>query len=180
MRTLAIIIALCVSAKAAELYIFSRDGATPASSPRELPSVGAPLNDPHTVVVLHAAAPATRAACGWYLYEPYTNRAPAGMTLSNRWVVIEGATAHERKSWKPRPPDNFEISKFQLLIHLAQTNALESFVGYLNADPTRRLLWDAALTLDSTNDMVQAAADAMAGAFGSETVSNILWRSRVR
>jgi hypothetical protein len=180
MRTLAIVIAICVSAKAAELYIFSRDGISAASTPRELPSVGQPLDAPNTVVVLHAATPSARAACGWYLYAPDTNPAPAGMTLSNRWIEINGTTAIERKTWKPRPPANFEISKYQLLIHLAETNALAPFVSYLDSDPVRRLLWDAAVTLDATNAMVQAAAAEMAQSLGHDTVTNILWRSRAR
>lgn len=180
MRTLALIIALCVSAKAAELYVFSRDGAAAASAPRELPSVGQPLADPHTVVVLHAAQPAARAACGWYLYEPCPDPAPPGMTLSNRWIEIAGTTAYERKAWQPRPPANFEISKYRLLVNLAETNALAPFLAYLDADPVRRLLWDAAVTLDSTNALVQAAAADMAQSLGHDTVTNILWRSRAR
>ena len=180
MRALAITIALCVSAKAAELYIFSREGQTAASTPRELPSVGQPLADPSTVVVLHAAQPAARAACGWYLYAPATNPAPDGMTLSNRWIEISGTTAAERKSWMPRPPANFEISKYRLLVNLAETNALAPFVSYLDADPVRRLLWDAAVTLDATNALVQAAAADMAQSLGHDTVTNILWRSRAR
>jgi len=179
MKTIFAIMMLVFSASAAELYVFSRDGTNVVSSPRELPSVGQPISDPHTVVVLWSADDAARAACGWYRYVACTDACPAGMTASNRWTEIVEPLAYGRVSWKPRPAKNFEISKYKLLVNLAATNALDSFVTYLNADATRKLLWDAATTLDSTNGMVRAAFAAMAETLGGAAVSNLLWRSRV-
>lgn len=180
MKKIAAIIMLCAGTRAVELYVFSRDGQSAASTPRELPSVGQPLDDPRTVVVLHAATDEARAACGWYRWEACTNRAAPGMMVSNRWVEIAGTMAYERKSWKPRPAQNFEISKYLLVVNLAAADALAPFVAYLEADPMRKIMWDAAVTLDNTNAMVQAAATALAGQMGEETVSNLMWRSRAR
>lgn len=180
MRTLFAVLMLACSASAVDLYVFSRDGKTVVSSPRELPSVGQPLNEPNTVVVLWSATDAARAACGWYRYVPCADVCPSGMAVSNRWTEIVSPLAYGRASWKPLPARNFEISKYKLLTNLAATNALDGFVAYLNADATRKLLWDAAATLDSTNAMVRAAADAMAESLGAPAVSNLLWRSRAR
>ena len=180
MKSLFAIMLLAFSASAVDLYVFSRNGTNVVSSPRELPSVGQPLNDPHTVVVLWSADDAGRAACGWYRYVACTDACPSGMVASNRWTEIVSPLAYGRVSWRPRPYKNFEISKYKLLCNLAATNAIEPFVSYLNADATRKLLWNAAATLDSTNAMVSAAAAEMSESLGAQTVSNLLWRSRVK
>ena len=54
----------------AALFIFSGDGATVGSSPRELPTQGVSLATGQVVVGLHALGDAERAECGWYRVLP--------------------------------------------------------------------------------------------------------------
>ena len=52
----------------------------------------------------------------------------------------------------------FAISKVRLLRSLMAVSAdtLSAFVGFIDADPTRKLLWDASVTLDSDDPMIQS------------------------
>ena len=56
---------LALSAHALQV-VFSADGKTAGSSPRECPSQGVELATGKVVVGLHALSDARRAACGWY------------------------------------------------------------------------------------------------------------------
>ena len=59
-------ISACFMAGAQELYVFSADGASVGSRPRELPSQGFDRATGRVVVGLHARTDAERAACGWW------------------------------------------------------------------------------------------------------------------
>lgn len=90
----------CACLARAEMFVFSRDGTNIVSAPRELPSVGTRLKDGAPVVGLHAASPAVRAACGWYLCSD-TNVVPAGMMLSNSVWRIKGTAAVRECAYRP-------------------------------------------------------------------------------
>ena len=62
---IALICMLTLRTTAQPLYIYSADGKTPACAPRELPSAAVRIDTRQTVLGLHGASAATRAACGW-------------------------------------------------------------------------------------------------------------------
>lgn len=65
----AIAILFLVSVCNADSFLFVQDGKA-LSSPRDLPSVGVRLDTKQTVLGLHGADDATKAACGWYRVVP--------------------------------------------------------------------------------------------------------------
>lgn len=149
-----LILAAAVS-PAADLFVFSRDGISVDFPPRELPSVGTRLDTGAPVIGLHAASDATRAACGWYACRD-TNAVPPGMRVTAAaWTLADHAAWHT-VTLAPIPPRNTVISKYRLLIALDNIGAMQTFLAALAADARRKALWDAAVTLDSTNAMVQA------------------------
>lgn len=176
----AIVLLLCLSACAdPALFVFSRDGVSSACSPRELPSIGTRLADPASTVVLHAATTEDRAACGWYPAAAPSEPVPSfSRVVSRKWTLTNGV-AVEVRTYAPIVR-NVELSKYKLLVGLDEIGALDAFVAYLAADAKRKLLWDAAVTLDSTNALVVAAADELSSAFGSQAVSNLLWKAKIR
>lgn len=179
MRTFLFLV-LTLPVLAGDLFVFSRDGLNGTCAPRDLPSVGQRLADPSSVVILHAASDYDRAACGWYRFVPHASEAaPAGQRLASRMFVIEDGAAVEKRTYVA-VSGNIELSKYKLLIGIEQLGALDAFVTYLNADAKRKLLWDAAVTLDSTNSLVVAAVDALGAAYGYSTITNLMINSRVR
>ena len=51
----------------------------------------------------------------------------------------------------------FAVSKIKVLRAMQAVGRLSAFVAFLNADSDRKLLWDAAVTLDSNDQMVEDA-----------------------
>lgn len=173
-------IMVSLSVLSADLFVFSRDGKTATTSPRELPSVGQPIGNPTAVVFLLSASDADRASCGWYPCVRSSKTAPAGFRVSGRAWAIEEAQAIEQLSFTPIPMKNYELSKFKIVQGLHAVGALEGFMSYLNADVTRKFMWDAATTLDSTNTLVVAAVEELSQSLGLPAVSNILYSARIR
>lgn len=177
----AILAALVTSA--AESYMYSRDAKTIVSDPMALPSCGVRLDTGTYVLGLHGASIETRAACGWYLCVS-TNVAPDGMAEASATWEIVGTEAVRRASYAvpaPTPETNHTLSKYRLLCELKSAGALGAFGQWLAADAERKLLWDAAVTLDSTNAMVREASATLPALLGvtASSVSNMLDRSRV-
>ena len=88
----------------AALFLFSADGTTAGSSPRELPSQGLDRETGQVVVGLHALTDAQRARCGWYRIVPGTH--PEAQ--SNEYWKVSGyafdagglATEQYTRGWK--------------------------------------------------------------------------------
>lgn len=183
MRTLALLIVLTAcSASGAESFMFSRDGSNLVTDAVALPSCGVRLDNGTAVLGLHGASDADRAACGWYR-AVNTNAAPEGMREASRAWRVVGCEAVASVSWEPVPPPEpscFQISKYRLLCNLKDIGALGAFAQWLSADAERKLLWDAAVSLDSTNATVAEAAASLPALLGvpASAVSNVLERSR--
>ena len=182
MRTLIVILSIAFGAFAADLYVYSPDGAAIGSAPRELPSVGVRLDNHQAVLGLYGSDDATRAACGWYRCISATNAAPEGSVVASRSYAIMGALAMETLTFKPRPAANVEISKFRLLENLAALGAEDAFCDYIASDVRIQRRWDASTTLDSTNAMVVAAMAGLSAELGidASAITNLIWRSRAR
>lgn len=157
--------ALCGLCHGAELYVYSSGGGAVETLPRELPSVGVRLDGGGTVLGLHGADDATKAACGWYRVAdvPAT---PAGMRVASRTLRIDGAQATYEVRYEPIPERNRTLSKFKMVEAIERRGKLAQFMALLDADPALRFKWDAAVLLDSTNAMVRAARAAMPQALG--------------
>lgn len=114
--TLAALVAL-----SADKFIFSLDGQTVGSSPRELPTQGVNLADGRVIVGLHALTDAERGACGWYRILPSV----APVAHSNEvwritsYTFAEGtATPVYTCSWKKVKPRTF--SKLKIVAALME------------------------------------------------------------
>jgi len=167
--------------RATETYVYATNGVI-LCTPRQLPSSGVRLDTHQIVMGLYSASDTDRAACGWYRYVS-TNETPDGMVVSNSWREIVGYEAVEFATYRPfQVMTNWDISKYQLLVNLKATNLLDTFTTYLNSDDERKLLWDAATSLDFSNELVQAAMTnfIIAEGIDGELVTNIVWRSRIR
>lgn len=179
--TLSILFVLSAfSAPAAELYVYATNSVI-LSAPRELPSVGVRLDTRRCELGLYSADPATQAACGWFRCVACTNPVPDGMVVAAREWSISGLIAVESLAFKPAPPpEPFEVSKYKLLLELKAIGAFGVFSEFLHADAERKMLWDAAVALDSDNPMVVAASTVLLPAFGLDptAASNLLWRCR--
>lgn len=101
MRTLILFLFLAASALA-DSYVFSKDGKTATTGPRDLPSVGVRLDDGKAVLGLHGADDATRAACGWYRVVADQTKAAADQVASGSTYAIDKATARETKVFSTR------------------------------------------------------------------------------
>jgi len=73
----------------AELYVFSADGATVGSSPRELPSQGFDRTTGQVVVGLQMRSDEVKAACGWWRR---IETPKPGIVLSNEYWAVTGYT----------------------------------------------------------------------------------------
>lgn len=67
----------------------------------------------------------------------------------------------------------FAISKVKVLMGFLALSpeSLQAFVDYLNADATRRLMWDASVNIDSDNPMVVGALPAISQLIGSDAMT---------
>ena len=86
----------------AESYIYSKDGTTVQTGPRDLPSVGVRLDDGKAVLGLHGADDATRAACGWYRVIPDLAKAASNQVVTGRSYTLGKDTAQEVLSFGVR------------------------------------------------------------------------------
>lgn len=55
----------------------------------------------------------------------------------------------------------YEISKIKLLLALDDAGLFDDVWAFINADPRRRILWDAATALDSDDPMIAEAVSAL-------------------
>ena len=60
----------------------------------------------------------------------------------------------------------YEISKFKLLVALDAAGLFDDVWSFINADPKRRILWDAATALDSDDPMIAEAVSALMASTG--------------
>jgi len=60
----------------------------------------------------------------------------------------------------------YEISKFKLLLALDAAGLFDDVWAFINADPKRRILWDAATALDSDDPMIAEAVAALMASTG--------------
>jgi hypothetical protein len=75
----------------------------------------------------------------------------------------------------------YEISKFKLLVALDDAGLFEVVWAYINADPKRRVLWDAATCLDSDDPMILEAVAALQAQTGlTDEQADALMRSARR
>ena len=117
------------SIRAADRFVFSSDGATVGSSPRELPTQGVSLASGQVVVGLHALGDERRAECGWYRVLPGEKPVAesnevwrvSGYTFSTNGT----ATAQYSCTWRKVQPKTYS--------KLAVITALKSLPG-LNGD----------------------------------------------
>lgn len=79
----------------AESYIYSKDGTTVQTGPRDLPSVGVRLDNGQAVLGLHGASDSVKAACGWYRVIPDTAKAETNQIVSGRSYTLGKYTAQE-------------------------------------------------------------------------------------
>lgn len=84
--TIALCALLC-GVMAADKFIFSADGVTVGSSPRELPAQGFDRQTGRVVVGLHARTDAERAACGWWRI---VQTPKPGIVFSNEYWKVSG------------------------------------------------------------------------------------------
>ena len=114
-----------MTAAAQDKYVFSADGATVGSAPRELPSQGYDRQTGQVVVGLHLRTDAEKAACGWWRIVPTPQ---PGIVLSNEYWVASGYTftnsvAYQswEKKWRKVRPRRF--SKLKVVDALTQAGA---------------------------------------------------------
>ena len=115
---LAFVMAAAVVARA-DSFVFSADGQTVGSLPRELPTQGVSLSKGWVVVGLHALDDAGRADCGWYRVVPGTKPVAqsnevwrvTGYTFTNYTAV-----AVYTCSWKKVVPKKY--SKLSIITEL--------------------------------------------------------------
>ena len=134
------LISACAAIAAASLfaaqYIFSTDGATAGSSPRELPTQGVSLSTGRVVVGLGAVSVAQRVDCGWYQYsagqKPEAHSNEVWRIDGYTFDVTNGtATAHYKCSWiKPKPKT---YSKIRLKIAIAKIGKLDALESWLKS-----------------------------------------------
>ena len=60
----------------------------------------------------------------------------------------------------------YEISKIKLLLALDDAGLFDDVWAFINADPKRRILWDAATALDSDDPMIAEAVAALMASTG--------------
>lgn len=60
----------------------------------------------------------------------------------------------------------YEISKLKLLLALDDAGLFDDVWSFINADPKRRILWDAATCLDSDDPMIAEAVAALMASTG--------------
>lgn len=156
-----------------------RDGAIQMRTDK-LPSTGRVIATQQVVLGLQGADVATQRACGWYPIIN-TNATPAGMIITATRETITATAVNIEHDYAPIPPRNYEISKYKLLANIDRLGMFEQFDGWLEALPKKyKRFWDAAVTIDSTNELVQAAMATLPGIMAVEpvTITNLLERSK--
>lgn len=106
----------------AELYVFSADGETAGSAPRELPSQGFNRATGEVVVGLQGRTDVEKAACGWWRV---VETPKPGIVVSNEYWSAAGflftnftAVAQWEKRWRKVSPRRF--SKLKVVSALTQ------------------------------------------------------------
>lgn len=108
----------------AALFLFSPDGSTVGSKPRELPSQARNLETGNVVVGLHQLPAEARAACGWY---ELAELPPPGIAVSNEYWKVSGYTINRdsgfayksyEKTWRKVKPATY--SKMRVVVALKQ------------------------------------------------------------
>jgi hypothetical protein len=146
----------------------------------KLPSSGTIIGTKEVVCGLQGADYAIQRACGWFPIVN-TNATPAGMMISATRETITATCVNVEHDYAPIPPRNFEISKYKLLTEIDKLQMFDQFDYWLDQLPKKhKRLWDAAVTLDYTNDMIQAAMATLPTVMAVEpvTITNLLERSK--
>lgn len=91
-----------------------------------------------------------------------------------QWHEIDGTIIQSWLPFDPPPPLPFTISKIKVLKALDEMGALDTFLEFIDADPKRKLFWDAAVVLDSDDELVTTALPQLATALGLGDVSGLL------
>lgn len=125
--------ACCLTAGAADLFIFSADGVVVGSKPRELPSQGFDRVTGSVVVGLHMRTDAERAACGWWRIVATPK---PGIVASNEYWTVGGytftngiAVTEWEKRWrKVKPVKYSRLSIYMVLKELGKWDAAEAFM----------------------------------------------------
>lgn len=90
----ALLAIVSASVRAADLYVYAKGGRV-ETVPRALPSVGVRLDGKGTVLGLHGADDATKAACGWYRVVPSAQSVSSNQYVAARSYVVRMVTAEE-------------------------------------------------------------------------------------
>jgi hypothetical protein len=92
--------------------------------------------------------------------------------------MIEAARVAAEEAARNEP---YEISKLKLLKAFDALGKLDELVAFIEANPRRKLFWDAAMTLDSDDPMIleaRAAIQRLVGELDDATVDAILRSAR--
>jgi hypothetical protein len=160
-------------------WAFVRDGAIVMRTDK-LPSSGTKIGTKEVVIGLQGADYSVQRACGWYPIVD-TNTTPQGMMITAIRETITETAVNIEHDYAPIPPRNFEISKYKLLTELDKMQMFDQFDYWLEKLPKKyQRLWDAAVTLDYTNEMVQAALATLPTVMAVEpvTITNLLERAK--
>ena len=128
-----VIVAGGMNAAAQDKYVFSADGATVGSAPRELPSQGFDRVTGRVVVGLHARTDAEKAACGWWRIVATPK---PGIVASNEYWAVGGyaftngtAVTEWEKRWRKVQPVKYSrLSIYMALKELGKWDAAEAFM----------------------------------------------------
>lgn len=160
-------------------WAFVRDGKIQMRTDK-LPSSGTIIGTKQVVLGLQGADVDIQRSCGWYPIVN-TNSVPEGMMITATRETITETCVNVEHDYAPIPPRNFEISKYKLLTELDKLQMFDQFDYWLDQLPKKyQRLWDAAVTLDYTNEMVQAALATLPTVMAVEpvTITNLLERAK--
>lgn len=168
----------------AALFIFSLDGATPGSSPRDLPTQGRSLVSGDVVVGLAAVPGAKRAECGWYEVvdvpppETHTNEVAY---LSGYAFDAASDTATEQWGIEWIPPPVVQYSKLRIIVACKQAGCWSPGLKEWIAASGYEDEWGAAQELSSDYDGFDAIVEAVRTALSltQEQVEAILEAARL-
>lgn len=161
-------------------WAFVRDGKIQMRTDK-LPSTGTIIGTKQVVLGLQGADVDIQRSCGWFPIVN-TNATPAGMMITATRETITATAVNVEHDYAPIPPRNFEISKYKLLTELDKLQMFDQFDAWLDQLPKKyQRLWDAAVTLDYTNEMIQAAIATLPKVMAVEpvTITNLLERAKV-
>lgn len=145
-----------------------------------IPSTGRIQATQQVVLGLQGADAALQRSCGWYPMVD-TTTVPEGMRIASSTWKVESEAVVRVCTFAAIPPKNMTISKYKLLTNIDAAGYFAQFDSWLNALPRKELmLWNAAVSLDSTNALVQAAIGSMPALFNinASAVSNLITRSQ--